>query len=137
MTVEEKIRNRRIGVLGMARSGMGAAMQAKDLGGEPFVSDSARAELLVRQTLALQTASIPFEVGGHSERLLECDYLVVSPGIPLDVPILKKARDKGIPIFSEIVSWLISARILPNRASSSSASDMCPTVDSSWGKGWS
>ena len=114
MTVEEKIKNRRIGVLGMARSGMGAALQAADLGGKVFVSDSARAELLVRQTRALEAASIPFEVEGHTERLLECDYLVVSPGIPLDIPILNQARQKGLPIFSEIefASWLCQGTIV-------------------------
>ncbi|MEW5993181.1 MAG: UDP-N-acetylmuramoyl-L-alanine--D-glutamate ligase [Candidatus Zixiibacteriota bacterium] len=114
MTVEERIQGRRIGVVGMARSGMAAAQLAVKLGGKPFVSDSARGELLLRQTEQLSGDGIPFETDGHSERLLDNDYLVVSPGVPPTIDILKAARDKGIPIFSELefASWVCRGRII-------------------------
>ncbi|MBI5267838.1 MAG: hypothetical protein HY851_11465, partial [candidate division Zixibacteria bacterium] len=41
MTAQEKIKGRKIGILGMARSGMAAAKLARKLGGLPFVSDAA------------------------------------------------------------------------------------------------
>ncbi len=102
MTVEERIKNRRIGIVGMARSGMAVAYLAVSRGGKPFVSDSARAELLTKQKERLQRDGIPFETDGHSERLLQCEYLVLSPGVPPDLEILQSARQKGLPIFSEL-----------------------------------
>lgn len=114
MTIEEKIKGRRIGIVGIARSGVAAALLAHDLGGEPFVSDSAPLDSLSRQTSFLSNSGIPFETDGHSERLLECDYLVLSPGVPLTVSILKQAQSKGIPIFSEIefASWVCRGKII-------------------------
>jgi len=114
MTLEERIKGRKIGILGMARSGMAAAAMADRFGGKPFVSDSARGELLVNQAERLKAEGIPYETGGHSDRLLGCDYLVVSPGIPLNVDILKRASDKGLPIFSEIefASWACRGKII-------------------------
>ena len=46
MTVEERIKNRKIGIIGMARSGMAAAFLADQMGGKPFVSDAKAAEHL-------------------------------------------------------------------------------------------
>ncbi len=102
MTTEEKIKNRRIGIIGMARSGLAAAKLAAKLGGQVLVSDSAEESKLLEQISELRKLSIPFETDGHSENLLGCDYLVLSPGVPLNIEILKKAQKKGIPIFSEI-----------------------------------
>ncbi len=102
MTTEERIRNRRIGIIGMGRSGLAAANLAAKLGGQVLVSDSAEESKLLEQIGELKKMSVPFETGGHSEQLLECDYLVLSPGVPLNIEILKKAQEKGIPIFSEI-----------------------------------
>jgi UDP-N-acetylmuramoylalanine--D-glutamate ligase len=114
MTVKERIKDRKIGIIGMARSGMAAAHLALDWGGKPFVSDSAPAHKLTSETERLKRDGIPFETDRHSERLLTCDYLVVSPGVPPDIEILKKAREKGIPIFSELefASWACRGKVV-------------------------
>lgn len=114
MTAHEKIDTRRIGVLGMARSGLAAALLAQRIGGHVFVSDSAPAEQLVESCRRLKKAGIRFETGGHTEQLLKSDYFVVSPGIPPGITILDKARQKGIPLFSEIefASWACRGRIV-------------------------
>lgn len=114
MTLEEKIRGRRVGILGMARSGVASAILAKRKGGKPFVSDNARAELLSEPIARLQKAGIEFEVGGHTDRLLGCDYIVVSPGVPLTMEMLKRARAANIPIFSELefAAWFCAGQIV-------------------------
>ncbi|UCD64703.1 MAG: UDP-N-acetylmuramoyl-L-alanine--D-glutamate ligase [Candidatus Zixiibacteriota bacterium] len=114
MTAEERIRDRRIGIIGMARSGMAAALLADELGGRPFVSDSKDEKLLATRIERLKAAGIPFEAGGHTERILGCDYVVVSPGVPLDIDILFRAAQQGIPIFSEVefASWVCRGSIV-------------------------
>ena len=114
MTIEERIRGRNIGIIGMARSGLAAALLAARFGGHPFVSDSASADKVNDSITKLTTAGIPFETGGHTERLLDCDYLILSPGVPLTLDIIRTARDRGIPCFSELefASWVCKARII-------------------------
>ncbi len=102
MTIEERINGRKIGVVGMARSGVAAALLAYDYGGQPFVSDSNEAKILATQIERLDAVHIPYETGGHTDRLLGCDYLIVSPGVPLNIDILSRAKQQGIPIFSEV-----------------------------------
>ncbi|HKK21245.1 MAG TPA: UDP-N-acetylmuramoyl-L-alanine--D-glutamate ligase [candidate division Zixibacteria bacterium] len=114
MTIEERIRNRKIGIVGIARSGLAAAALADSYGGKPFVSDSKDAALLGPNLERLKASGIPFETGGHTERLLENDYLVVSPGVPPTIDILNKARVRGIPVFSEIefAYWACKGKII-------------------------
>ncbi|UCE23906.1 MAG: UDP-N-acetylmuramoyl-L-alanine--D-glutamate ligase [Candidatus Zixiibacteriota bacterium] len=114
MTVQERIKNRKIGIIGMARSGLAAAMLADEFGGEPFVSDSKDERLLGSQVERLTALKIPFETGGHSDRLLGCDYLVVSPGVPLEIDVISRARQQGVPVFSEIefASWACRGKIV-------------------------
>jgi UDP-N-acetylmuramoylalanine--D-glutamate ligase len=82
-----------IGVIGFGRSGKAVSKLIESLGEKPFVSD-----------LNHSNSVIPYECesGTHSERLLEMDMLVVSPGVPLTIPILRKAREKGIPVIGEV-----------------------------------
>ncbi len=114
MTTKQKIKDRKIGVIGMARSGVAAAVLADRFGGKPFVSDINSSDKLKTETAQLNSAGIPYEVGGHTEKLLTADYLVVSPGVPLTIDIIKKARQKGIPVFSEIefASWCCKGKII-------------------------
>jgi len=52
---------------------------------------------------ALADRGIALELGGHrAETLASADLVVVSPGVPLDQPALKSARDAGVPIVGEL-----------------------------------
>lgn len=47
--------------------------------------------------------TVQFEFGGHQLRtFLNADLIILSPGIPDSIPALAEAREKGIPIWSEI-----------------------------------
>jgi UDP-N-acetylmuramoylalanine--D-glutamate ligase len=92
---------KRIVILGGGESGVGAAMLAKQHGYEVFVSDQSSLKENYRGDL--KKAGIDFEEGIHSEeRILACDEVMKSPGIPEKNEMVKKIRAKGIPIISEI-----------------------------------
>ncbi|HEX5000188.1 MAG TPA: UDP-N-acetylmuramoyl-L-alanine--D-glutamate ligase [Terriglobia bacterium] len=85
-------------VVGMARSGIAAARLLARKGAAVFVTDSGNPP-----AAELDAMGIPYETGGHSpDRFLSADEIVVSPGVPLDLPPLKMAREKGVPIIGEI-----------------------------------
>ena len=54
------------------------------------------------------------ETGEHSEKILNTDLLIISPGIPDSIPIIQKCREENIPIVSEIefASWFTESPIL-------------------------
>lgn len=84
-----------MGVLGAGKSGLAAAALLKKLGAQVFLSESTS----IKHKIPL---GVEHEVGRHSHRLLACDLLIPSPGVPLHLPILKQARRRGIPIWSEL-----------------------------------
>ena len=96
-------------VLGAARSGLAAALLLDDKGSNVFVSDSGLMSEEVR--LALQERDISFEDQGHSSRVFEAEFLVVSPGVPANSDVLQMAADQEIKIFSELefASWFCTA----------------------------
>ena len=91
----------RVVVLGGAESGVGAAVLAKVKGLDVFLSD--KGQIKEEYVKTLQEWDIPFEQGQHTEELiLNADEVVKSPGIPGTVPIVKKIRERGIRVVSEI-----------------------------------
>ena len=92
---------KRIVVLGAGESGAGAAVLAKVKGCDVLVSDSGSIAPKYKQLL--DSYSIAWEEGGHSvDKVLMADEIVKSPGIPLDSPIMLKAKAKSIHVVSEI-----------------------------------
>lgn len=92
---------KRIVVLGAGESGAGAAVLAKVKGFDVFVSDMSAIKETYKQQL--ESYGIAWEEGHHTESLiLNADEVVKSPGIPNDAPIIKKLREKQIPVISEI-----------------------------------
>lgn len=87
-------------ILGLARSGIHAAIKLKGMGLRPYLSDI-RKEADITEAVQLQK-EFSCEFGGHTDRLLDYEVWIVSPGIPLDVPIIQKGREKGIKMISEI-----------------------------------
>lgn len=91
----------RIVILGSGESGVGAAILAQKKGFEVFVSDfGAIAEKYKEE---LTNRAIVFEENQHTEELiLNATEIIKSPGIPDKAPIIKKLKEKNIPILSEI-----------------------------------
>jgi UDP-N-acetylmuramoylalanine--D-glutamate ligase len=110
----DRIKGRDVGVVGMARSGLSAASLILDLGGKPFVSDVLPTQDLEDAIAQLEQRGIEFECGGHTDRILQSDYLILSPGVPSTLDILRRATETGIPVFSEIelAYWVCRGRIL-------------------------
>ena len=91
----------RVVVLGGAESGVGAAVLAKVKGFDVFLSDKGQIKEEYAQTL--RKWDIPFEEGQHTEeKILNADEVVKSPGIPGTIPMVRKIRENGIRIVSEI-----------------------------------
>lgn len=95
------INKKRIVVLGAAESGIGAAILAQKKGFDVFVSDFGIVKPKYKETL--DNYGLDFEEGQHTEDLiLNADEVIKSPGIAEKTPIVKKIRELGIPIISEI-----------------------------------
>ena len=91
----------RLVVLGGAESGVGAAVLAKKKGFDVFLSDNGK--IKEDYVKVLREWDIPFEEGGHTDALiLNADEVVKSPGIPGTVPMVRKLREQGTHIVSEI-----------------------------------
>ena len=88
-------------ILGAGESGVGAAILAKKLGHQVFVSD--RGKIKDNFKSELSTNAIPFEEGQHTwEKIGIADEVIKSPGIPDKVPLIQQLVEKGIPVISEI-----------------------------------
>lgn len=88
-------------ILGGGESGVGAAVLAKRMGYDVFLSDAGIVKELYKKELAEH--NIDFEEGGHTEeRVLKADEVMKSPGISHKHPIVQKIMAKGIPIISEM-----------------------------------
>lgn len=91
----------RIVILGGAESGIGAAILAKKKGYEVFVSDAG--EIKINYKDVLLHHAISFEEGKHTENSwLRAQEVVKSPGIPDKAPVVRKMKELGIPVVSEI-----------------------------------
>jgi len=98
-----RIKGRPISIIGAAKSGLAAAKCLNELGAKVFLSDIqsfARLKPIIEEFGLSSTVEI--ESGGHTEKVLQADFIVLSPGVPLDIPILRKAKELGIPVHSEI-----------------------------------
>lgn len=94
---------KRITVFGLHRSGVAVAKLLDNLGAGVCVTDSRTADELQADINSLKDREIDFILGGHNRRCIErVDLIVVSPGVPLDIPILREAHSMGVPIVGEL-----------------------------------
>ncbi len=93
---------KKISVIGAVRSGIGTAKLAKKINAVPFISDASDNDKIRKSIEVLDNLSIVYEVGGHSNKVYECDLMVVSPGVPLDSDVIKSAKEKRIKMISEL-----------------------------------
>ena len=101
--------NTNIAILGAGISGIGAAKLAIHLNATVLLSDVKKSELNIDKS-----SHLTYEYSGHSDKVLKSDLIIKSPGIPNEIDIIKKSKQKNIPIVSEIefASWFSSSEII-------------------------
>lgn len=90
-----------IAILGAGESGTGAALLAHKKGKRVMVSDMGLIQDKYKNVLIHN--GIFWEEGKHSEEMiLSAAEIIKSPGIPDKADLVQKAKNKGIPVISEI-----------------------------------
>lgn len=106
--------NKKIFILGFARSGYEAAKLLIEKGNQILLNDGKEE---VKQDLAqveeLRSKGVQFVFGSHPIELFDAsfDYLIKNPGVPIDHPYVLKARELNIPVINEVE---MAYRLLPN-----------------------
>ena len=97
------LKNKRVLVVGLGKSGLSAAMFLRAQGARVTVSDTRSAVALEKEIPALLEAGIMVESGGHGLLTFRRqDLIVVSPGVPMDTPEVKQVVAFGLPVIGEL-----------------------------------
>lgn len=91
---------RRLAVLGLGATGRALISALAPLDLSLFLSEAKRLSADERAFLA--SRGVAWEEGGHTDRVLETELIVPSPGAPPHLPVLQAALRQGIPVWSEI-----------------------------------
>jgi UDP-N-acetylmuramoylalanine--D-glutamate ligase len=95
-------------VLGLARSGRAAALALARRGERVVAVDQSTGADVGR----LAEEGVEVHLGTEETSLLEgVDVLIKSPGVPAEAPLVTTARERGIPVWSEVE---LGSRLLPN-----------------------
>jgi UDP-N-acetylmuramoylalanine--D-glutamate ligase len=106
-----ELKDKRVLVVGLGKSGVASALFLKAHGARVTVSDTKSGDELRNEIPALLDHGITVETGGHGERTFRGqDLIVVSPGVPVDAPLLVQARSLGEAVIGEIE---LAAQFLP------------------------
>ena len=90
-------------VIGAARSGLAAAKILKNFGEDVILSDAKLESEINFDFSELRGLGIDLRFGKQTEDLLSgVKKIIVSPAVPIKIPLLKAAAEKNIPIISEV-----------------------------------
>ena len=94
-------------VVGLGRSGQAAALALARRGERVVAVDRADVD-----AGRLEAAGVEVRVPTEEDSLLEgMDVLIKSPGVPADSPLVAAARERRVPVWSEVE---LASRLLPN-----------------------
>jgi len=98
---------KRVLVVGLARTGIVTALFSSGYGATVTATDERPESEMAETAAKLRAAGVKLELGGHTlESFLQQDLIVLSPGVPSNLPALVQARARNIPVWSEIeLAW--------------------------------
>lgn len=127
-----ELKNKRVLVVGLGKSGLSAALFLRTQGAQVTVSDTRSAEALAKEIPALLDAGIMVESGGHGLLTFRRqDLIVVSPGVPMDTPEVKQVKAFGLPVIGELE---LASRFLKGKVVAITGSNGKTTTTSLLGK---
>jgi UDP-N-acetylmuramoylalanine--D-glutamate ligase len=108
-TYRQSLEGKTVSVVGLAKSGVAAARLVRRLGGHVLASDSSPLAALPAEARDLERLGCTLWAGGHpDEAFLGAELVVVSPGVPLELPALVAMRARGVPIIGELeLAWRV------------------------------
>lgn len=97
------LKDTKILVIGLGKSGLSAARHCAKAGAAVTVTDKKSSDELGEAMAELRGMKIKFELGGHDPNLTsDTELIVISPGVPIDLPWLIEARSHNVPIIGEM-----------------------------------
>jgi UDP-N-acetylmuramoylalanine--D-glutamate ligase len=105
----EQLRGLRVTVVGLARSGIAACHLLQQLGASVTATDAKLMGALSPSVEELTKSGVRLFLGSHPhEAIRDSELIVVSPGVPSDLPLLEMARHQRVPIIGEIeLAWRV------------------------------
>ena len=106
--------NKKIFILGFARSGYESAKFLIKRGNEVLINDGKKEDKMDKEKLEeLKSLGVKFFFGSHPDDLLDesYDYLIKNPGVPIHHKYVEKAQKLGIEVINEVE---MAYRLLPN-----------------------
>lgn len=101
--VFKELAGKKVLVIGLGRSGISTALFLNKIGAKVITNDIKEKDELIDIVKILNLLGIDFFGGHHDEWLLNgVELIIISPGVPADLPLLKTALKKGINIWSEV-----------------------------------
>ncbi len=98
-----KVYGKHVLIIGMAKSGISAAKLCHRLGADVMLYDSKGKEQLCDVLQTLKSFPFTYMLNVFDMTCLTTtDLIIMSPGVPLDLPFIEEARALNIPIWSEI-----------------------------------
>ena len=101
MLIPEQLSGLKVAILGAAREGTALAGALARWGAQVTLCDSKPAEALSRHLEGLESLPIHFSLGAVACSLDDVDVLFLSPGVPPTAPMVREARQRGLPLSSE------------------------------------
>ncbi len=97
------LKDLRVLVVGCGRSGLAAARLAAKQGARVLLTDSRTAEQLGAAAVEARDLGATLHLGSNPAELAEAaDLIVLSPGVPQEIPLIRRARELDLPVWSEI-----------------------------------
>ncbi|AGB41706.1 UDP-N-acetylmuramoylalanine--D-glutamate ligase [Halobacteroides halobius DSM 5150] len=91
-------------VVGLSkRTGVETVKFLVQQGAKVIATDTKSQTKLAEEINLLDDYEVDLDLGGHTpELILNSDLIVISPGVPIDIPLLNQARGAGIEVISEV-----------------------------------
>lgn len=104
--MQRDYQDKKIVIMGAGSTGRSLTRFFLTRGAQVTLSDNRSADLL-NNLDELEMSGVKLDLGGHTHELfIEADLIVVSPGVPLDIPVLTVCRECGVPVLGEIeIAW--------------------------------
>jgi UDP-N-acetylmuramoylalanine--D-glutamate ligase len=101
------LNGKRVLVVGLARTGVAAALFCAGYGAIVTATDMKPEDELLEVAAKLRATGVTLALGANVPVILAgLDLIVVSPGVPVKIPLLEMARSQGIAVWSEIeLAW--------------------------------